>query len=187
MYRLSTADGKNAVPTKAFYTVGTRFFASVFCIIFLFLLPTVAQEPLAPPEIEGEAVYIPFPVQIVLDGDLGDWSDIPMVTVERGTMTSADPAENGSFTFALAADMDNVYIMMTMPDQNIVTGEHGQDYWNEDSFEFYFNFTSNLGATSYETGIFQININAGDIGNSDPSSITATGMNAQDVPIEALV
>jgi hypothetical protein len=155
-----------------------------FCLILLLIPFAVAQEPLAPPEIEGEAVYVPFPVDIVLDGDLGDWSDIPMVTVERGTMTSADPAENGSFTFALAADFDNAYIMMTMPDQNIVTGEHGQDYWNEDSFEFYFNFSGNLGATSYETGIHQININAGDIGNSEAS---VTGMNAQDIPIETFV
>ena len=161
----------------------------LLCLFFsLILIPVaIAQEPLAPPEIEGEAVYVPFPVAITLDGDLGDWSNVPMFTVERGTILSDNPAENGSFTFGLAADLDFVYITMTMPDQNIITGEHGTDYWNEDSFEFYFNFSGNLGATSYEAGIFQVNINAGNIGNDDPTDITITGTNAATANVEAFV
>lgn len=142
--------------------------------------PTYAQDtgPLAPPEIPGEAIYIPFPVAITLDGNLADWEGVPTVTVTKGPMTSPDPAENGSFTFAVAADMENLYITMRMPDRNIIAGQHGSDFWNEDSFEFYVNASGDLGATSYNDRIFQINVNAADIGNTDPDALTITGVNS---------
>jgi hypothetical protein len=103
----------------------------LLCFVFLFTfnqIATAQDDGLAPPEIEGVAVYIPFPVQITIDGDLSDWADIPVTTVDRGSMLSPDPAENGSFDFAVAADAENFYIFMTMPDQNIVTGKHGADF-----------------------------------------------------------
>ncbi len=142
---------------------------------------------IAPPEITGEAVYIPFPVTITLDGSLDDWAGIPQITVDRGTMTSPDPAENGSFTFAVAADMDNFFITMSMPDANIITGQHGTDYWNEDLMEFYLNLSGNRYATAYEDGIFQININPGDIGNTDPTDITVTGTSSASSGVRAIV
>ena len=49
---------------------------------------------LAPPEVDGAAVYIPFPVEITLDGDLSDWDNIQPVTVTRGPYTTGNPAEN---------------------------------------------------------------------------------------------
>ena len=82
-------------------------------LIFLLLLAVGVQaqdQALAPPEVLGEAVYIPFPVDITLDGDLSDWANVPRVTVDRGTMLSDDPANNGSFTFALAASADTLYM-----------------------------------------------------------------------------
>jgi endoglucanase len=146
-----------------------------------------AAAPLAPPEITGQALYIPFPVDITLDGDLSDWAGVPSATVERGTMPSTNPAENGSFTFSVAADMDTLYISMSMPDQNIITGQHGQDYWNEDSLEFYVNFSGDLGATTYGDGIHQFNINPGNIGNTDPAALVYTGVNAAGVALEGYV
>ena len=86
-----------------------------------------------------------------------------------------DPKENGSFQFSVAADRENFYITMQMPDQNIIAGEHRNDYWNEDSFEFYLNLTDRLNPLSYDEGIFQININATDIGNTDPDALKITG------------
>jgi endoglucanase len=135
--------------------------------------------PLAPPEIPGEAVYVPFPVEITLDGDLSDWEGVPTIMVDKGPRTSPDPAENGSFTFAVAADMENFYITMAMPDQNIIAGQHGVDFWNEDSVEFFINATGNLDSIVYGDKIFQININAADIGNTDPDALTITGVNGR--------
>ena len=86
-----------------------------------------------PPEIPGELIYIPFPVEITLDGDLGDWDGLPASFVDYGSMPSSDPEENGSFTFSVAADMDNFYITMQMPDKNIIAGQHGANFWDEDS------------------------------------------------------
>ena len=41
---------------------------SLACILLLVALSTTyAQSPIAPPEIPGKAVYIPFPVEIKLD------------------------------------------------------------------------------------------------------------------------
>lgn len=160
-------------------------------LLCLAILPLAARAQddggLAPPEITGEAVYIPFPVDITLDGDLSDWAEVPAQTVDRGTMTSDDPAENGSFTFGVAADMEMLYIYMTMPDQNIITGQHGANFWNEDSFEFYLNSSSDLNASSYGEGIFQININAGDIGNTDPTTVTLTGTRSETSGTQAFV
>jgi endoglucanase len=133
---------------------------------------------LAPQEIPGEAVYVPFPVNIKLDGKLSDWKGVPVQTVVKGPSMSADPAENGSFTFSLAADTENLYIMMSMPDKTIITGKHGNAFWNEDSLEFFLNASNNLSATAYNDKIAQININPGDIGKTDPQELTLTGTNS---------
>ena len=140
-----------------------------------------------PPEIQGELIYIPFPVEITVDGDLSDWEGIPSSYIDYGPTTSSDPAENGSFTFAVAADAENFYIIMRMPDKNIIAGQHGTDFWNEDSMEFYLNASGNLGTRDYGPKIFQININAADIGNTDPDALTITGVNSGDHIVRGFV
>src|SRR5262249_17958209 len=79
------------------------------------------------------------------------------------------------------------YVLMTMPDKNIVTGQHGTDFWNEDSMEFYANFSGDLGAQAYGDGIFQININPGDIGKTDPTALTLTGTNSAASHVQGIV
>lgn len=177
-----------------------RFIGALLALL-LCLSVAVAQDstPVDLPAEDGELsgqllehdsrmiMYIPFPVSITLDGTLGDRDGIPYETVTAGTMTSPDPAENGSFQFALASDAENIYLYMVMPDSTIVTGEHGENYWNEDSLEFYFNFTDDLSRTSYTDGVFQVNINPGNIGNTDPEAITLTGMNSSQSNVSAYV
>ncbi len=155
-------------------------------------VPTVSSlipsKPLlAPPEVRGEAIYIPFPVKIALDGKLDDWAGVPLTTVDRGPMVSGDPAEDGSFSFAVAADDANLYVLMLAKDQKIVTGEHGADYWNEDSMEFYVNQSGNLAATSYGKGIFQINIKPLDIGKTDLAALTISGINNTATKVAGIV
>jgi beta-glucosidase len=137
--------------------------------------------------IPGEVAYIPYPVSITLDGKLSDWDGIPFDVFSKGLMTSFDPAENGSVQFALASDGEKLYIYMVMPDATIVTGAHGQDFWNEDSLEFYFNLSGDLTRTSYGDGVFQVNINPGNIGNSDPTGLVYTGVNASQSGFSAFV
>src|SRR3954465_13429770 len=96
---------------------------------------TRAQSPIVPPEIPGRGVYIPFPVDIKLDGKLDDWKDIPLIKVDHGSLPSKDPAEDGSFSFALAAKDEMLFLTMSVVDKNIITGTHGTDFWNEDSLE----------------------------------------------------
>ena len=107
--------------------------------------------------------------------------------VDYGSRPSSDPAENGSFTFSVAADADNFYITMVMPDQNIIAGKHGTDFWNEDSMEFYLNASGDLAASHFAPKIFQININAADIGNTDPAALTVTGVNSGDTAVRGYV
>ena len=76
---------------------------------------------------------------------------------------------------------------MQMADQNIIAGQHGTEFWNEDSMEFYINASGDLSATKYSTNMFQININAADIGNTDPSALTITGVFSTDVPVTGYV
>ena len=160
----------------------------VFLLLSLTLsAPLTAQDALAPAEITGEVVYIAFPVAITLDGNLDDWAGVPQVTVDRGTQTSPDPLQNASFTFAVAADAENFYISMTTVDDNIITGQHEANYWNEDSLEFYLNLSDDRYAEVYGSGMFQINLNPGDIGNTDPTTITVTGSNSAASQVQAFV
>ncbi len=149
--------------------------------------PTPEPTPTIPAEISGEVVYVPYPVKITVDGDLSDWADIPVILVDRGPTPSADPAENGSFTFSVAADLENLYITMQMPDKTIVTGKHGAEFWNEDSMEFYINASGDLSATSYSLKMMQVNINASDIGNTDPNALTITGVFSSDAKVKGFV
>jgi glycosyl hydrolase family 9/cellulase-like Ig domain-containing protein/cellulose/xylan binding protein with CBM9 domain len=152
----------------------------VLALMLLFPLFVHAQDQtsLAPAEIKGQAMYIPFPVAITLDGKVDDWAGVPSAVVDRGTMLSSKPGENDSFTVAVAADDKNLYVLMTSSDPNIITGQHGTDYWNEDSLEFYVNFSDELNAPAYGDGIYQININPGNIGTTDPTALSFTGVNA---------
>ena len=166
-------------------------------IIFLFLItsctptaelsPTPPVEPFIPEGIPGEVVYVPFPVNITLYGNLTDWNEIPAYFVDSGPMPSNNPQENGSFTFSVAADKDYFYITMQMPDENIVTGKHGAEFWNEDSMEFYINASGDLSSRSYKTNIFQININASDMNNTDPDQLSITGVFSSGIPVSGFV
>jgi hypothetical protein len=173
----------------------TAWITSIIAVIILVFIALVAPVNVAaqdfdgpvPPEVPGELIYIPFPVEITVDGDLSDWEGIPTYYVDYGSTLSSDPAENGSFTFAVAADAENFYITMRMPDKNIIAGQHGTNFWNEDSMEFYLNTSDDLNATAYWPGIFQININAADIGNTDPDALTLTGMKSSDANVRGFV
>ncbi len=150
--------------------------------------PAAPEQTLSvPAEISGEVVYVPFPVKITIDGDLSDWADLPVILVDRGPTPSADPAENGTFTFSLAADLENLYITMQMPDKTIITGKHGTEFWNEDSMEFYINASGDLSATSYSLKMMQVNLNASDIGNTDPNELTITGVFSSDAKVSGFV
>lgn len=145
------------------------------------------DETLAPPGIAGEVIYVPFPVEIKLDGDLADWSGVPFVEVTKGSLLSSIPGENDQFTFAVAADSENIYIAMTMADQNIVTNQHGTETWNEDSLEFFFNFSNDINARAFDIGIYQIRIIPADIGNEDLNSLSIGGVFSTDIPVTGLV
>lgn len=124
----------------------------------------------------GELVYIPYPVPITVDGDPSDWKGIERISVDTGPYTSGDLANNGKYDFAVCADKRNIYVLMTMPDKKIIGGKHGQNFWNEDSFELYFNFSGNLDAVQYGKGIVQINVNATNLNIEDPDSLSLSGV-----------
>lgn len=108
---------------------------------------------LAPEGVSGETYYAPFPVSIALDGDLADWAGVPRVVL-------AGASETPTVSFAAAADGDNLYFSADVTDDSIITGQHGTDYWNEDSVEFYLNATGDLNLSEYIAGVAQITIPA---------------------------
>jgi hypothetical protein len=139
--------------------------------------PVAAADDLAPAEVFGEVVYVPFPMEITLDGEIDDWEGVPEVYVDRGPMTSPDPAENGSFSFRVAASSDMLYVLMTMPDQTIIAGQHGAETYQEDSLELFVNLTDTLDVPEYGEGIHQVRVSPLDIGNTDPAALSVTGIN----------
>ena len=91
---------------------------------------TPAAALLAPDGVPKETYYAPFPLPITLDGDLSDWEGVPHVTVPEGIdLSSGRPA----VTFAAAADDTYLYFVGDVIDTNIISGEHSDSYWNEDS------------------------------------------------------
>jgi len=88
-------------------------------------------DPIAPDGIFGETYYAPFPVKVTLDGKFDDWAGVPQVSLESGDAGVSFAAA------AAAADAELLYLYAAMVDDTIISGEHGADYWNEDSVEFY--------------------------------------------------
>jgi endoglucanase len=76
---------------------------------------------------------------------------------------------------------------MSIVDKNIITGQHEANYWNEDSLEFYLNISGDLNAAAYGPGIIQVNINPGNIGNTDPAALTLSGQNIGQAQVNAFV
>jgi endo-1,4-beta-D-glucanase Y len=158
-----------------------------FCLLaLLWAAAPVHAQDLAPAGTPGQTVYIPYPVHIQLDGTFDDWKGVPTQTVTTGPLPSKDPAEDGALTFALAADDDALYLRMSITDNHIITGQHGTDFWNEDSLEFFINASGDLSAVSYGPGIFQVNINPGDIGKA-PDKLTLTGVNSSSATVRGVV
>ena len=133
---------------------------------------------IAPDQIPGVAVYIPYPVTIILDGKTDDWKNIPVQRVETGPTKGPDPKQNQHIDFAVAADNKNLYVYMHSVDTNIIAGKHKSDFWNEDSMEFYVNFSDNIAAHTYSDKIMQITINATNIGNKSPETLSLSGVNS---------
>lgn len=163
------------------------FLALIAAVLFTGPAGLFAEGAIAPAEIEGKAVYVPFPVAIRLDGNLEDWKGVPLQYVARGPAVSKDPAEDGSFQFAVAADAENFYILMLAKDRNIITAAHGADSWNEDSMEFYLNLSGNLEAKKYTRDIIQYRVMPADIGNADLSKLRVSGSNFDLYPLNAKI
>ncbi len=144
--------------------------------LILFVPAFFSAEIAVPSGTPGELVYIPYPVKISVDGNTDDWASIPHFNVTTGPYNSGDLKDNGQFTCAICADMKNIYITMAMPDKKIIAGRHGQEFWNEDSFEFYCNVSGDLDTVTYGPGIVQVNINATNIGKNDPENLSLTGV-----------
>ena len=122
---------------------------------------------------------------IVLDGNLDDWQDIPSTTTVSGPLASPDPATNGRLRWQVAADESTLYFAATITDSNIIAGEHGDEFWNEDSIELYLNFSGDLAATSYGPGVTQVRVSAADIGTGNLA--TLSGIDLDQVGVDGSV
>lgn len=140
-----------------------RYTRILFWFILALALPIMtfhavdvqAQDPLAPDGKSGEVYYAPFNLTVTLDGELSEWQGVPMVTIPPGAdLTTGEPA----VTFAAAADSEYLYFMGDVIDNNIVSGEHFLDYWNEDSIEFYVNLSGDLTTAFYTEQILQVTV-----------------------------
>jgi beta-glucosidase len=123
---------------------------------------------LVPEGVYREVYYAPFPMAITLDGDLKDWEGVPTVLIPE----TAELMQGAtSVRFAAAAGGDYLYLMGDVTDSKIISGEHGQEFWNEDSLEFYINGTGDLQLPSYVDGVAQITVPPLNIGKSPEEAI----------------
>jgi beta-glucosidase len=125
---------------------------------------------LVPEGIPGETYFAAFPMSIDLDGELMDWEGVPKVTIPEDVDLEM---LSSAVTFAAVADDTHLFFMADVLDNNIISGEHGPDYWNEDSIEFYVNGTGDLNLTTYIDGVAQITIPALNIDLPSNESIVA--------------
>ncbi len=146
---------------------------SVECAPEVVEIPVVSvaipdADALAPAGEYGLTYVAPFPVAITLDGDFSDWSGVPLVPLPE----NAQPGDVPSMQFAAAADAENLYLFGQVYDDLIISGEHGSNFWNEDSLEFYINATGDLELGRYVDGVAQITVPALNISNPDEPVIS---------------
>ncbi len=158
-----------------------------------FLLSTSALTASAPTETAsvpdgdpGQTYYAAFPTVITVDGDFSEWATLPHVVVTGGPQPGQNPDVDGRLTFAAAADMDNLYLSLDVTAKNIIAGQHGINYFNEDSVEVYINATGSDALTAYAPGVAQITIPAASIGQP-PDRPLIGGQNFQGLGVRAAV
>ncbi len=157
----------------------TFTFTVLLMVFALFAgLALVQGVTLAPEGTEGETIYAPFPVSITLDGEFDDWDGIPQAEVSQGVGQEA-------VRFAVAADSEYLYLWGDIIDDNIITGEHNLDFWNEDSLEFYFNATGDLTRTSYTDGVAQLTLPPLNIG-AEPEDVVFSGVRGDTVEAQII-
>ncbi len=151
---------------------------------------TVLAAPLGaqPETIPGEVVAVPIlaPGAIAIDGDLGDWVSLPLVETVDGPQPSANPDVSGRLRWQIVAVEEQILVAATITDDQIIAGQNGENYWMEDSVEIYFNF-ADLAATDYSDGISQLRVSPIDLDNTDPDSLTITGVRADSVDVAGFV
>jgi hypothetical protein len=142
----------------------------------------VSQNALAPLGQAGETYIAPHPVSIMLDGQINDWRGVPRVTVTTG-MQNPTRVEDGSLTFAVAADAAFIYLLAEITDSTIIAGQRG-NIWEEDSLEVYFSANRDLERSDYSRGVAQLTIGA--ISLEKGIQLVKIGRNAADVNAESL-
>lgn len=147
--------------------------------------PTYSDPDQLPPDsIAGRIYYAPYPVTISLDGNVDDWTNIPQVTLEDGSLIPDD--NDTSMSFAVAADDTHLYFLADVMDSTVVYGNYGTDEWyREDSIEFYLNTTGDLEASTYANGIVQMGFMAANIAEDDQSLLG--GINSGDAEVSFVV
>jgi hypothetical protein len=150
------------------------------------MVVSYAQDSLAPDGTPGETYYAPFPLTMTLDGDFSDWAGVPRVTMPEPTEGIEPNPDSPAITFAGAADDTYIYLMGEVIDGNIISGEHGENYWNEDSVEFYLNGTGDLSQTRYVDGVTQITIPPMNIG-VPPEDVILSGIQGNTVGAQVVV
>ncbi len=145
--------------------------------------PVPEPETLVPAGVPGDTYLAAYPLSIQLDGKLDDWEGVPMVELPAG---AADLGLSNYVVFAAAADDSFLYLMGNVVDDNIITGEHGENYWNEDSIEFYLNGTNDLELNSYRDGVAQITIPPLNIGRT-PDQFVFGGINHETVEVSMAI
>lgn len=149
---------------------------------------TITQTPTSTPEPTPDYLvaqgdpwqnYVaPFPIAINLDGDLSDWEGVPLVSMGNPDSTQ--------ITFAASSDGSYIYFMADVIDPVIISGEHADQYWNEDSVEFYLNGTGDLSLPGYMDGVAQITIPPANIGASFEEFVFS-GVSVENTDAKAVV
>ncbi len=162
--------------------------ASLILMLALFSAAFIssAQDTLAPEGTPQETYYAPFPLTITLDGDFDDWEGVPRVTIPRPIEGIEVAPDRPAVTFAVAADGEYLYFMGDIIDDIIVSGEHGTNYWDEDSVEFYVNGTGDLSLTQYVDGVAQITVPALNIG-LPPEEVALGGVQGTTVDAQVVM
>jgi len=137
-----------------------------------------------PDGIDQETYYAAFPVEVTLDGDLSEWSNLPFQSITTGPIIPTDPAAQSSAEFAAVADFDYLYVAVRVDDQHVIANEHGVEYWREDSVEIYVNATGNPELSAYTEGVAQISVPAANIGLRPGESIII-GINSEAIGARA--
>jgi endo-1,4-beta-D-glucanase Y len=108
-----------------------------------------------PDGVPGVRVFVPFDMPIAADGDLSDWAAMAWQPLANVRFQPENPAQRPAARFALAADLNALYLAVEVTDPAVVPSSNPAEPWRGDAIEVNLDWSGDENTTEYVPGVAQ--------------------------------